>query len=280
MTATPEAGQPKGGSAPETVLVVPCYNEAARLPMEAFDRFLGSYPRVGFLLVNDGSSDDTLQVLQAIAARHRDGVVEVLDLGSNRGKAEAVRLGLLRALQRGSTFVGFWDADLATPLEAIIDFRGLLFDRPTLDWIIGARVKLLGRRIDRQALRHYLGRVFATAASLTLGIAVYDTQCGAKLFRRNPVLEAVLQEPFGSRWVFDVELIGRYLTAWRQQGEAAPEERIFEFPLHSWQDVRGSKVKPADFFRAFLELVGIAIGLRRNARRSVPGRGPARPELR
>jgi glycosyltransferase involved in cell wall biosynthesis len=280
MTATPEAGQPIAASAPETVLVVPCYNEATRLSVDAFDRFLGSYPRVGFLLVNDGSRDDTLQVLRAIAARHRDGVVEVLDLGRNRGKAEAVRLGLLRALERSSTFVGFWDADLATPLEAIIDFRGLLFDRPTLDWVIGARVKLLGRRIDRQALRHYLGRVFATAASLTLGIAVYDTQCGAKLFRRNPELEAVLQESFASRWVFDVELMGRYLNAWRRQGDAIPEERIMEYPLHSWHDVRGSKVVPTDFLRAFLELAGIAIRLRRDARKPGPGPRPARPALR
>lgn len=280
MTAAPEAGQPKGVSAPETVLVVPCYNEAARLSVEAFDRFLGSNPRVGFLLVNDGSRDDTLQVLRAIAARHRDGVVEVLDLGRNRGKAEAVRLGLLHSLERSSTFVGFWDADLATPLEAVIDFRGLLFDRPALDWVIGARVKLLGRRIDRQALRHYLGRVFATAASLTLGIAVYDTQCGAKLFRRTPVLEAVLQESFASRWVFDVELIGRYLNAWRRQGDAIPEARIMEYPLHCWQDVRGSKVSPTDFFRAFLELVGIAIRLRRDARKPEPGPRPARPAPR
>jgi len=264
------AGQPRGMSAPETVLVVPCYNEASRLSIEAFDRFLGSYPRVGFLLVNDGSRDDTLQVLQSIAARHRDGVVEVLDLGANRGKAEAVRLGLLRALDRGSTFVGFWDADLATPLETIIEFRSVLFERPGLDWVIGARVKLLGRHIDRHALRHYLGRIFATAASLTLGIAVYDTQCGAKLFRRNRPLETVLQEPFGSRWVFDVELIGRYLNAWRRQGEALPESRIFEYPLHSWEDVGGSKVKPTDFFRAFLELVGIALRLRREAKAPAP----------
>lgn len=254
------------GRVPETVVVVPCYNEADRLPVAALERFLDREPGVGFLLVNDGSRDGTLALLRSLAGRRTAGAVEVLDLEVNRGKAEAVRRGLLRALDRGARYVGFWDADLATPLEAIPDFRRLLEERPALDWVIGARVKLLGRQIERQALRHYLGRVFATVASLILRIPVYDTQCGAKLFRRNAELGSVLAEPFGSRWVFDVELIGRYLNAWRARGEAAPEERIYEFPLIRWMDVKGSKVKPTDFVRAMLELLGIWLRLRRPAR--------------
>ena len=242
---------------PETVVVVPCYNEAARLPVEAFERFLAEPHDVGFLLVNDGSRDTTLSLLRELAARHGNGTVEVLDLGTNQGKAEAVRRGLLRAMERGSSCVGFWDADLATPLDTILDFKALLDQRPAVDWVIGARVRLLGRRIDRHTSRHLLGRVFATVASLALGIAVYDTQCGAKLFRRNGTLEAVLKQRFGSRWLFDVELIGRYLNVRRSQGEPTPEDRIVEFPLHTWIDVGGSKLHATDFIRAFFELLGI-----------------------
>ena len=82
----------------------------------------------------------------------------------------------------------------------------------TTDVILASRVSLLGRRIVRSTRRHYLGRIFATLASRILRVAVYDTQCGAKLFRCAPALAAALRDPFLSRWVFDVELLGRLLT--------------------------------------------------------------------
>jgi hypothetical protein len=176
----------------------------------------------------------------------------VLRLPANRGKAEAVRLGMLRGLERGAELVGFVDADLAAPLEAALELVLELDRHPEASGAIGSRVRLLGREIERSALRHYLGRIFATAASLTLGLPVYDTQCGLKVFRASPPLREALAVPFASRWIFDVELLAR-LTA------AGPPTamRLREVPLERWHGQAGSRLRAADFLRAVLELAAI-----------------------
>jgi len=151
----------------------------------------------------------------------------------------------------------YWDADLATPLDEIPRFLRLLEEHPERQIAFGARVQLLGRSIRRSALRHYLGRVFATAASSVLGIPVYDTQCGAKLFRVSAELAALFEEPFCTNWIFDVEIIARLIRARRRTGGPGAEGVILEIPLRQWHDVGGSKVGPLDFFRGFAELVRI-----------------------
>ncbi|HUE71896.1 MAG TPA: glycosyltransferase, partial [Pirellulaceae bacterium] len=166
----------------EVAVVIPCYNEAQRLPAEAIRAYLRDHPSISFVLVNDGSCDDTADVLGELAAE-MPGQATVVSLEKNQGKAEAVRQGILAALENSPQFVGYWDADLATPLDEIDRFRSILLERPELLVAMGSRVRLLGRRIERSAARHYLGRIFATCASLALAMPVYDTQCGAKLFR-------------------------------------------------------------------------------------------------
>jgi putative flippase GtrA len=166
---------------------------------------------------------------------------------------------------QGSEFgyAGYWDADLATPLDAVEVFVSVLNRLPAVDVVFGTRVALLGRQIERLAIRHYLGRVFATAASLVLALPIYDTQCGAKLFRVNERCASLFAAPFGSRWIFDVELVARYLLSKRATaGEstsavAARNIGIYELPLDRWQDVGASKVKPLDFVRAIGEMAMI-----------------------
>ncbi len=240
------------------IVVVPCYNEATRLRLEAFAAFLNNADNRGIslLFVNDGSHDKTLPLLYAFQERFPQRV-EVLDKQPNAGKAEAVRYGMQHALDcPGCAITGFWDADLATPLEQIRDLAAVLEKNPQLSMVFGARVQLLGRRIQRKPIRHYLGRCFATVASTVLRLPIYDTQCGAKLFRVTPVLRSVLSRPFRSRWIFDVEILARYI-AQRGRNTAAIREEIYEYPLPVWTDVAGSKVAPGDFFRSFSELVEI-----------------------
>lgn len=235
------------------MIVVPCYNEGSRLPVGRFQQFL-SDSRVQFVLVDDGSRDDTMDRLREIEAAFPNRVI-IRQSPKNQGKAEAVRLGMNTALDQGVGFVGYWDADLATPLEAIPRFMDVLNGRPEISMVFGARVKLLGRKVERRAIRHYLGRVFATVVSLMLQLPIYDTQCGAKIFRVGPETGSLTAEPFLSRWTFDVEILARYIS-----GLGAPQlaaDRIYEYPLESWEDVRGSKVKATDFFVAFRDVLRI-----------------------
>jgi dolichyl-phosphate beta-glucosyltransferase len=235
------------------VMVVPCYNEEQRLPAAEFERFLGE-SEVRFAFVDDGSRDKTIDRIESLRAGKQDRV-ELLRSAKNQGKAEAVRRGINFALDKGAEYVGFWDADLATPLEAIPQLMAVFSERPLLDMVFGSRVKLLGRNVKRRAVRHYLGRVFATVVSVILGLPVYDTQCGAKIFRVRPETRSLFTEPFSSRWVFDVEILARYILGAGSPQAAA--ERIFEFPLYSWEDVGGSKVKASDFFVALRDILRI-----------------------
>jgi len=232
------------------IMVIPCYNEAQRLPIHAFKAFVGAQHPYRFLFVNDGSTDGTRHVLTTLHDEDPERYA-LCDLPRNVGKAEGVRTGVLRAFAAAPDYIGYWDADLATPLEAIPSFCTLLDAKPALEMVFGARVRLLGRAIERSALRHYLGRMFATGASLTLGLGIYDTQCGAKLFRASPAMQALFQEPFLTRWLFDVEILARLIRARRGMRLPPVEDIIYEFPLHAWHDVAGSKVRPWDFARAF-----------------------------
>jgi len=235
------------------IIVIPCYNEAKRLASEKFIAFARAGHPQRFLFVNDGSTDETLQVLMTLCESDPQRFL-IHDLSQNRGKAEAVRQGALRAFAAGPDYMGYWDADLATPLEAIPVFCELLDSRPDLDMVFGARVRLLGRVIERNALRHYLGRAFATATSLALGLSIYDTQCGAKLLRASPAITALFQQPFATRWLLDIEILARFIQARRGTNLRPAEEAIYEFPLHKWHDIAGSKVKAWDFPKAFFEL--------------------------
>ena len=232
---------------------MPCYNEAQRLPVERFREFMES-SAIGFVFVDDGSRDETFQVLEKLR-RSREDRVHVLQLKVNQGKAEAVRRGINFALERTRGYTGYWDADLATPLDAILRFLAILEQRQELEMVFGARVKLLGRNVQRRPARHYLGRVFATVVSTMLRLPIYDTQCGAKLFRVRPEIRDLFTQPFLSRWVFDVEILARFINRLGSAQKAAA--RIYEYPLEEWQDVAASKVKSGDFVKAFRDVLRI-----------------------
>ena len=237
-----------------TGIVVPCFDEAARFDAEAFTQLAELVDLL--VLVDDGSRDGTSELLDAFAATAGEGNVEVIHLDHNGGKGEAVRLGMQHAVAAGATIVGYFDADFATPVSELERLLAVLTKDPQLEAVLASRVALLGHSIQRKPTRHYLGRLYATAASLALGVAVYDTQCGAKLFRVGGALRQALTERFPDRWSFDVELLARLLHP-TPGVQPVGTDQIVELPLTEWRDVGGSKLHLLPAARSLLALAAV-----------------------
>lgn len=235
-------------------IVIPCYNESERLDIAQVEALLSGGLHI--LFVNDGSTDATRPLLDNLASQNPDKIT-LVHLEKNSGKGEAVRQGLTKAAARDE-FIGFADADFATPASEIRRLAAIATEG-RFEVVLASRVKLLGLEIQRRMFRHYLGRVFATFASMVLRLPVYDTQCGAKFFKVTPALRESLAEPFHSRWAFDVELIGRLRTA----SLPTPIAKFAEIPLEVWRDVRGSKLGPTAMLKAGLDLLRIERALAR-----------------
>jgi len=241
-----------GFDAVKTWVVIPCYNEAGRLGLEEVRAVLGESEALGVCFVNDGSTDATGDVireaLDAGLARAR-----LVDLPHNVGKAEAVRAGAMACLDADRIeYLAYWDADLSTPLSELWRFFRAMREHPDVEMLTGCRLKRLGARITRSPIRHVFGRMFATAASLAVGLPVYDSQCGAKLLRASLARE-VFAEAFRSRWCFDLEILGRIRLA---RGPAETLRTVLELPLRQWTDrgdyhirLRDCLLVPRDLWR-------------------------------
>ena len=230
-------------------VVVPCYNEASRLPVTAFKKFIADHPLVMLYFVDDGSTDDTADILQALCNEAKSGT-RLVRRNENAGKAVAVRQGMLAAMSDAPDYIAYWDADLSTPLDELQQLLAALKQHDA-DWVMGSRLKILGCDIERRLHRHLAGRVFATFASLVLELPVYDTQCGAKVFANRGYLQALLRETFISTWTFDVELLMRYTMLCGLKNQRLG---VIEVPLSRWSDKPGSKVAAWDFVTSIYSL--------------------------
>ena len=245
------------------VIVVPCYNEEKRIDPSRFLTLM-QHPQIHLLFVNDGSTDNTIHILKMLQVSSPQRI-SLLDLQPNRGKAEAVRLGILKGIGEGATTIGYLDSDLAVSPEEYLRLLQTLATEP-VQVVLGSRIAILGSKIYRSPFRHYFGRVFATAASVILNMRVYDTQCGAKIFKSSPLLLQALSDPFLSKWAFDVELIGRLYIGRGPNGRLRARDFI-EIPLKQWVDVPGSKIRFSHMVKAALDMVRIGWDLRK--RRSI-----------
>ena len=241
----------------DLAIVIPCYNEADRLPVSQFKNFLSVQPKVSVFFVNDGSKDKTLEELRALKDQFPEQI-EVLNMPQNSGKANAVRMGVRQVLlQKKFLKVAYLDADLATSLEECLRLSEYVKDEVLLAF--GSRILKLDNQIKRKWYRFLLGRLVATAISNTLKLSIYDSQCGCKIFEFQ-IAEKIFDEVFISKWLFDVEIFFRMI---RLFGRSEIQNQIREIPLRAWVDAPDSRVSPLYFFSLWWDLYLISKHYRR-----------------
>lgn len=229
-------------------IIIPCFNEANRLDIEAYKIFQKQNSAFDLLFVNDGSTDKTLTVLNNLKEDLPN--ISILNLKKNIGKAEAIRQSVLQ-LEEHYTYIGYLDADLSTSLSEISRLLNIA-KTENKTFILGSRVKVLGASIKRKFYRHFFGRLVATFIdAFILKLEIYDTQCGAKIINRELAV-SLFKEPFKTKWLFDVELLARTKN---YNGKEYCKSNILEVPLKQWHDTEDTRILFVDFLKTPFALI-------------------------
>jgi len=247
-------------------LIVPCYNEQRRLNIPYWHDLIAKHSDVNFLFVDDGSKDETLKILNSFETFPN---VKVLALESNSGKGEAVRQGFLKVFQRTPlsislpVIVGFLDCDGAFSHSDILN--GIQLSNEVLvqgnyEALISSRVKMLGRKIERSELRHFIGRLIATLISFGWSESPYDSQSGFKMFLMTDNLERIISKEFKTKWFFDLEILSGL-----QSGS------IYEYPLNEWREINGSHLDFTSAPRIISEVFKVRNIIKTNRREWING---------
>ncbi|HWC53449.1 MAG TPA: glycosyltransferase, partial [Chitinophagaceae bacterium] len=203
------------------------------LKPEIFINFLAGKTDDDLVFVNDGSRDNTTQVLRKIEESAKSNVT-VLQLTKNKGKATAIREGILSSIDKNSySHIGYLDADLSTDLDEFYSMF-LEMQQRSVDYIFGSRIRMLNTKIERSLFRHLSGRLIATIIDSRYRLGIYDTQCGSKCFSTD-LIKNICGDPFKTKWFFDVEIFLRI----RKNNFSG---KGIEFPLQKWKNPGGSKI--------------------------------------
>lgn len=235
----------------DLIIVIPSYNESKSLKEKKFLSFLKDKKEVAICFVNDGSTDNTLEILNDLQMKAENQIV-VYDAVENQGKAGATKIGMnYCASHFNYDKIAYLDADLATPLKECYRISRKLHGK--LTFVFGSRIKKLGSKIERSSFRFFTGRVIATFISKMLRLGVYDTQCGIKVFTKDLSM-VIFKQPFLSKWLFDVEIFFRIIQFYSREVAMV---KMREIPLRKWVDKGDSKVKMSYFFKLWLDLLKI-----------------------
>jgi glycosyltransferase involved in cell wall biosynthesis len=235
--------------APFYSIIIPAYNEAERIGA-SLDRILSyiaeSRWSAEVIVVNDGSRDNTSEVVQEYSVRNP--IIRVLENPGNRGKGYSVRNGMLNA--SGQVLL-FTDADLSSPIEEANKLFAVI-ESGQADVAIGSRYLQSELQTRKQPLhRRMLGRAFNGALRMILGLSYVDTQCGFKAFNRKAVT-TIFPNMKIERWGFDPEIL--FLA--RRYGL-----RVAEVPV-SWAHDHRSKISP---MRDGTRMLGELLRIRMNS---------------
>lgn len=238
------------------LVVIPCYNEENRLPINEYRLFLEeeNNSSIHLKFLNDGSTDNTLRVIQNLVKDYH--TASYISFKENEGKANTIRKGIIASANEQYEYIGFIDGDLAIPLEELSNFIQIANHKIKYALISAARVRLLGySNINNTVIRHIISRGFATVVSFILKLPIYDTQCGAKLYHKS--IYKIFNQPFMSKWLFDIEILFRLK-------KLIPncKEKIYEIPLKQCINPPGSKIKLSYYFKAPLDLLKIVLHYR------------------
>lgn len=234
-------------------VVIPCYNEEKRLASDEFKQFVNSNLGYHLCFVNDGSEDNTLDVLHKLK-KGSEGRISIYNCKENFGKAEAVRLGMLHlSKQQQFDYIGFLDADLSTNFE---DFDALVdtIEASNFKIVSGSRITRMGAEIKKESARAIISNAINFIIRKTLGMDFKDTQCGAKIMTID-VIEDTFQTKFLTRWLFDVEI---FMRMRKKYGLEKAKTLLCEKPLNRWVHKDGSKVSYKDSFKILSQIVQIA----------------------
>lgn len=228
-------------------LIIPAYNEAARLPqtLPQIIEFVRSQSYAAeVIIVNNNSQDNTRVIADNFAAEF--DFVRVLD-ETTQGKGAAVRTGMLAA---EGQYLFMADADLSMPIGEVSKF---VPETEPYDVAIASREVRGAVRYDEPAYRHLMGRVFNFIVKVIAVPGFQDTQCGFKCFKRQAALDVLASQSIDG-WAFDVELL--YIA--RRRGY-----KIIEVPIH-WYYRANSRINPiGDSINMFREVLGIRLNGRR-----------------
>ena len=236
----------------KNIVIIPCYNEASRLPLVAYCLFLAQNDNTHLVFSNDGSTDNTLAVLDTLAQEFPTKTT-IYNLEKNTGKAQAVREAVQYCFGNFNDFktIGYLDADLSTGLDEYVSITENI--KSEVVCAFGSRILKIDNHIDRKKYRFLIGRAIATMISKQLEVSVYDSQCGCKVFS-SEIAQKLFKEQFISKWLFDVEIFHRLISMYSNK---EMKNVCQEIPLKSWIDVDDSRVSTSYFFKMWQDLYTI-----------------------